>query len=179
MMEESDMCDYQAILKEAIAENPNNDKWDNSVYGGIKLVSNTAVGKVGQTFIRKICELSGVDCVPALTERGNEAYTSPWDLKINGVTFEVKTASEDVGGGYQFNHVRLHRKYQALLCVGISPNDIFFNVWTKADVATGKAGNLVSMEKGGASDFKLSKRPVGMKKIELLQNAIYLLKIRY
>ena len=72
------MCDYRAILEEAISENPNNDKWDNSAYGGIKLVSNTAVGKVGQTFIRKVCEASGIDCVPALTKDGNEAYTSPF-----------------------------------------------------------------------------------------------------
>ena len=35
------MLDYEAILKEAISENPNDLKWNNSPYGGIKLVSNT------------------------------------------------------------------------------------------------------------------------------------------
>ena len=166
------MCNYKKILAEAIAENPNNDKWDNSDYGGIKLVSNTAVGKVGQTFIKKVCESLNIECTPALKADGNEAYTSPWDLKINGVSFEVKTASEDVNGGYQFNHIRLHRKYQALLCLGISPNNIMFNVWSKAEVATGVAGTLVSMEKGGASDFKLSKRLASMKNISEFEKVI-------
>ena len=159
-------CNYSKILAEAIIENPNDSKWNGAIYGGIKTVSNTAVGRVGQTFVRKVCDELGIDCEPALNKNGDEAYTSPWDLKINGITFEVKTASEDVNGGFQFNHIRLHRKYQALLCVGISPNDIVFNVWTKAEVATGEAGALVSMEKGGASDFKLSKRPINMKKIQ-------------
>lgn len=121
-------------------------------------MSNTAVGKVGQTFVRKLCEETGFSYEPPYTEKGAEAYNSPWDLKIENVTFEIKTASEDTADSYQFNHVRLHRKYDALMCVGVAPDDIYFNLWTKAEVATGGAGNLTSMEQGGASDFKLPKR---------------------
>ena len=160
------MLDYEAILKEAISENPNDLKWNNSPYGGIKLVSNTAVGKVGQSFIKKLCDhLSFKNQYPK-TPKGNDAYTSPWDLEIEGLTFEIKTASEDVNGGFQFNHVRLHREYQAVICLGICPSKIVFNVRSKADLATGKAGTLVSMEKGGASDFKLSKRSKDLLPIE-------------
>lgn len=151
------MCDYNQIMINAININKNDEKWAQAPFEGIKLVSNTAVGNVGQTFIRNICNELGLSNEPPLTNNGNEAYNSPWDLKIEDVTFEIKTASEDTKGRYQFNHVRLHREYDALLCVGISPDNIYFNVWTKADVATNKAGNLTSMEKGGASDFKLSK----------------------
>ena len=152
------MINYKKILVEAIKENPNADKWDGATYEDIKRVSNTAVGKVGQTFVRKLCEETNFSCTPPYTKNGDEAYNSPWDLKIENITFEIKTASEDTGGSFQFNHVRLHRPYDALLCVGIAPNEIFFNLWTKADVATGGAGTLTSMEQGGASDFKLSKR---------------------
>ena len=151
------MSDYKKILTEAIQENPNPSKWTDSIYGDIKHVSNTAVGKVGQTFIRKLCEETGFAYEPPYTTSGDEAYNSPWDLMIENVTFEIKTASEDISSSYQFNHVRLHRKYDALICLGIAPNDIFFNLWTKAEVATGAAGTLTSMEKGGASDFKLTK----------------------
>ena len=160
------MFDYQAILMEAIKENPNDSKWSDSLYGDIKLVSNTAVGKVGQTFIKKLCDCLGFENECPKTISGNDAYTAPWDLKIRGVTFEIKTASEDVNGGFQFNHIRLHRDYQAIICLGISPQEILFRVWTKADIATKQAGTLVSMEKGGASDFKLSKRPKDMIRID-------------
>ncbi|MCY4614390.1 MAG: hypothetical protein OXB94_12335 [Nitrospira sp.] len=57
----------------------------------------------------------------------------------------MKTASEDKGGSFQFNHIRLDRKYDYLLCLGISPTNIFFNAWTKGAVAENKAGTLVRM----------------------------------
>jgi hypothetical protein len=61
--------------------------------------------------------------------------------------------------------VRYARAYQALLCLGIGPNEVRFNVWSKADVTTGKAGTLVSMEKSGSASYKLTKRKDGMKLI--------------
>lgn len=151
------MCDYNHIMMSAINNNKNDDKWANAPFEGIKLVSNTAVGSVGQTFVRNVCNELGINNEPPITSKGKEAYTNPWDLKIKNVTFEIKTASEDTQGRYQFNHVRLHRDYNALLCIGISPDNIYFQVWTKAEIATGVAGKLTNMEKGGASDFKLSK----------------------
>ena len=49
------------------------------------------------------------------------------------------------------------RPYQALICIGVSPSEIFFGTWTKADVTTGLAGKLVSMEAGANASFKLTK----------------------
>ena len=160
------MCDYNNIMISAINSYKNDDKWENALFKGIKLVSNTAVGSVGQTFVRNVCDELGIDNEPPITAKGKEAYNSPWDLKIQDVTFEIKTASEDTSGSYQFNHVRLHRDYNALLCIGISPDNIYFQVWTKAEIATGVAGKLTSMEKGGASDFKLSKSKSALLTIE-------------
>lgn len=166
------MCDYNHIMTDAINSNKNDDKWANAPFEGIKLVSNTAVGSVGQTFVRKVCDELGIKNEPPLTVKGKEAYNSPWDLKIEGVTFEIKTASEDVHNRYQFNHVRLHREYHAILCIGISPENIYFQVWTKAELATGKAGKLTNMEKGGASDFKLSKSKAALLPIEKFKTTI-------
>ena len=69
----------------------------------------------------------------------------------------MKTATEDTTGNFQFNHIRYHRDYQAVLCLGVSPNDLFFALWSKADVVTGKAGNLVTMEKNANASYKLTK----------------------
>lgn len=59
---------------------------------------------------------------------------------------------------FQFNHVRYHRDYDALLCIGITPDDILFDAWSKAEVTTGKAGHLVTMDKGSSATYKLTKR---------------------
>ena len=89
-----------------------------------------------------------------------------WDLEIGGKRFEVKTASEDSGGSFQFNHVRLDRNYDYLLCLGIRPAEIRFGAWRKGDVSEQMAGTLVRMAEGQAVTFKLTKKPESMRKIE-------------
>ena len=55
------MCDYNNIMISAINSYKNDDKWENALFKGIKLVSNTAVGSVGQTFVRNVCDELGID----------------------------------------------------------------------------------------------------------------------
>jgi len=119
----------------------------------------TKVGDVGQEFIEELCNQLGLDCHFPLNKKGIRAKQSPWDIQINGIKFELKTASEDVSGAFQFNHIRYHRPYEGVICLGISPENIYFNIWSKAEIATGKAGNLVTMEKGANASFKLTKKP--------------------
>lgn len=49
-------------------------------------------------------------------------------MRIEGASFELKMATEDVHGSFQFNHIRYHRPYDALLCLGIAPENILFDV---------------------------------------------------
>jgi hypothetical protein len=88
-----------------------------------------------------------------------ESTQSPWDARIENITFEIKTATEDVSGKFQFNHIRHHRDYQILLVLGIAPDEILFNAWRKGDVVEGKAGRLATMDKGSSATFKLTKKP--------------------
>ena len=53
------------------------------------------------------------------------------------------------------------------MCLGVSPNKLYFNIWSKADVTTGKAGSLVSMEKSGNASYKLTKKPSQLHEIDL------------
>lgn len=153
------MCDYKKLFCDALAAHHNHMKWDNAHFGAIKTISNTKVGSVGQDFIEKLCNELNIKIVFPINYDNKRLSQSPWDIEINKIKFELKTATEDVSGSFQFNHVRYHRKYEALLCLGVSPNDLFFGVWSKADVTTGKAGNLVTMEKGANASYKLTKRP--------------------
>jgi len=89
-----------------------------------------------------------------------------WDLEIGSKRFEVKTASEDSGGSFQFNHVRLDRNYDYLLCLGIRPAEIRFGAWRKGEVSEKSAGTLVPMAEGQSVTFKLTKQPASMKKLK-------------
>ena len=89
-------------------------------------------------------------------------------MEIGGLRFEVKTASEDRGGSFQFNHISLDRNYDYLLCLAIRPEEILFNGWRKGEVSEGVAETLVRMAEGQSVTHKLTRRPDDMKKIEEL-----------
>lgn len=146
------------ILCDVLEEYSDADKWTDAPFEKIKRLSNTKVGDVGQDFVERLCESLGFAVEFPENLRGKRSRTSPWDIRIEGTTFELKTATEDVHGAFQFNHIRYHRTYEGVLCVGIGPDAIQFDAWSKADVVTSKAGNLVSMDAGSSATHKLTKR---------------------
>lgn len=151
--------DYKHLFIDALKKNVDNPKWNTGDFIGIKTVSNTKVGSVGQDFIEGLCDYLSIPCKFPLRKDKSRTRQSPWDIEIRGIKFELKTATEDTSGSFQFNHIRYHRPYDAVLCLGVTPNELYFGLWSKADVVTGKAGNLVTMEKGANASFKLTKKP--------------------
>ncbi len=150
--------DYKQLFVEALKKNVDNPKWKQGDFIGIKTVSNTKVGNVGQDFIEGLCNVLSIPCDFPLNKANSRAKQSSWDIQLYGIKYELKTATEDTGGNFQFNHIRYHREYDAVLCLGVTPNELYFGVWSKADVVTGKAGNLVTMEKGANASYKLTKK---------------------
>lgn len=119
----------------------NDSKWVDTRFENVKRILNTLVGQVGQDFVELLWGQLEFDCEFPEDAKGKRMRNSPWDIKIEGSTFELKTASEDVSGAFQFNHIRFHREYEALLCIGISPSNIYVETWTKADVAQARQAN--------------------------------------
>ena len=150
--------DPSELLKDILAGYVDTTKWTGKPFEHIRLIPNTKVGDVGQEFVERLCINIGFKCEFPKKADGTRRRQSSWDIQIEGMNFELKTASEDVKGAFQFNHIRYHREYDALLCVGIAPSEIFMDAWTKPDVLMGKAGRLVSMEKGANASYKLTKR---------------------
>lgn len=150
-----------ALLLEVIRDKAHKSKWTGAPLEKFRHVENTNRGEIGEEFLRRFLKQHGI-------EAGKGSRITPTDLTISGNTFEVKTASEDRGGSFQFNHIRLDRPYDYLLCLGISPANIFFNVWRKGEVAENKAGTLVRMAEGQSVTFKLTKRKATMKPIKEL-----------
>lgn len=151
------MTDIFDIFLSSLSKYKNPTKWDNSYFEEIKKISNTHVGSVGQDFIESLCNNYKIE-IEFPEANGKRLNQNSWDMKINGMSFELKTATEDTNKQFQFNHLRYHREYEAVLCLGVAPNNLYFVIFSKADIATGKAGNLVSMEKAGNASYKLTKR---------------------
>lgn len=166
------MFDPIKLFDSILQEFHDDPKWDGAVLGRIKTISNTKVGSVGQLFIERLCGQLSMPCEFPIDTRGGRITQSPWDIKIVNIKFELKTATEDTSGKFQFNHIRYHRYYEGLLCLGVSPANLYFGVWSKADVTTGKAGNLVTMEKGANASFKLTKAPSQLYEIANFQSEL-------
>ena len=155
------------VMKDVIAKYANNPKWLNAPLGGIKTLSNTHVGKTGEDFIKLWCEAHN------LAWQSPASNQSPWDIQIESITFEIKTATEDVNGNFQFNHIRRHRDYGGLICLGIAPDEIRFDAWGKDIVVDDIAGHLVTMDKGSAATFKLTKKPSDLHPITQFADRIF------
>ena len=133
--------------------------WTGSPLEGYRRLGNTNRGQIGESFIRKYLQISQISV-------SGDSRVSPVDLIIAGARFEIKTASLGANGTFQFNHVRLDRAYQYLLCLGICPDKIVFQAWRKGVVSEGGAGALVRMAEGQSTTHKITKRLADMKPIE-------------
>ena len=154
------------LLVNIIREHAPADIWRDSPLVGYRMLGNTNRGEIGEEFIRRYLAQNGI-------EAGNGGRTSRTDLRIGQLRFEVKTASLGVNGTFQFNHVRMDRDYDYLLCLGICPDQVVFEMWRKGAVAENRAGRLVRMAEGQAVTYKLTKRLDEMDAISQLPERIH------
>ncbi|HLC72163.1 MAG TPA: hypothetical protein VJH37_01110 [Candidatus Nanoarchaeia archaeon] len=141
-----------ALLIKVAKEKHIEKKWENQPLYLIKILPNTSKGDLGEDFIEAYANVLGFVVEEKKNRKGD------YDKKINGKKFEIKFATEDKSGSFQFNHIRMDFKYDYLICIGCAPNDIFFEIYPKEDVVMGRAGTMVSMGKGHNADFKLTKK---------------------
>tara|TARA_R100001377_G_scaffold79885_1_gene58386 strand:- start:1054 stop:1569 length:516 start_codon:yes stop_codon:yes gene_type:complete len=126
------------------------DKWINSRYEIVKAAAMTPKGDFGEEVTATLIkELVGM---PAEIINGGKGEFDI--LTESKVTFENKLATEDTHGGFQFNGLKKDVDYDYAFCLGISPNDLWFGIWTKKEVEE----LTTSMTKDGSDSFKLSAR---------------------
>ena len=151
--------DAVELLASIIREHNPEDIWANSPLIGYRMLGNTNRGEIGEEFVRRYLGQAGFSI-------GNGNRTSEIDMVIEGRRTEVKTASLGANGTFQFNHVRLDRGYDFLLCLGICPERIVFNVWRKDEVRDGAAGHLVMMAQDQDVTYKITKKLDDMRPID-------------
>ena len=159
------MIDAVKLLARIIREHSPEDIWENSPLIGYRMLGNTNRGEIGEEFIRRFLGNAGFS-----VSNGNR--TSEIDMVIEGQRTEVKTASLGANGTFQFNHVRLDRAYEFLLCLGICPQQLVFNVWSKDEVTKGSAGRLVMMAQDQNITYKITKKLADMRQIDEMINTL-------
>lgn len=109
------------LLLDVIKDHKPESIWIGSKLKAFRDVENTNRGDIGEEFIHRYLTQLGIP------NQYRDSRTEPSDIEIFGKRFEIKTASEDKGGHFQFNHIRHDMPNQYLLCLGIRPNEIMFN----------------------------------------------------
>ena len=160
-MDAADLDPIGLMLRLIEAHTPDSI-WAGSPLEGYRRLGNTNRGQIGEDFVRLYLEASGIP-VEAVGSR-----TTRTDLLIDDKRFEVKTASLGANGTFQFNHIRLDRIYNYLLCLGVCPDALVFRAWRKGVVSEGGAGSLVRMAEGQSTTHKLTKTLDDMRPIEEL-----------
>ena len=153
------------LMTDIIAEHTPASIWTDSPLEGYRRLGNTNRGQIGESFVRRYLTDAGISV-------SNGSRTTSTDLTIAGMRFEIKTASLGERGTFQFNHIRLDRDYQFLLCLGVCPDAIVFQAWRKGVLSEGGAGRLARMAEGQSTTHKLTKRLTEMKPIEELPDWI-------
>ena len=119
-------------------------------YGLVKDAPTTIKGTFGEELVALF-----MDKIVGVPTEIIDGGKGPYDLRTqSNVTFEVKLATEDSHGGFQFNGLKKDVEYDYAFCLGVSPNELWFGIWPKKDVKE----LTTSMSKNGSDTYKLTAR---------------------
>ena len=155
---------FAELLSNRWDEVQSKSQWIKAHFEHIKYLSATDTGILGEEFIEAACKRLSFSKVEHLEKRRGQ-----FDVSINGTTFEVKTASLDKSGSFQFNGIRYDTKYQYLLLFGVAPEALYIKIYPKSELSD---ITLTPMRKGSNSDFKHTLPPSKMCSIQSLQQEI-------
>ena len=131
------------LMLAVIRDNSPASIWTGAPLEAFRRVENTNRGDIGEEFLTRYLVSQG-----GFSVRKSDLRAERQDMQIENRSFEIKTASLGANRTFQFNHIRLDRDYLYLLCLGVCPDGLVFNVWRKGALAEGQAGRLVRMAEG-------------------------------
>ncbi|MDA8031469.1 MAG: hypothetical protein MPK62_10180 [Alphaproteobacteria bacterium] len=123
--------------------------WEGATFEYVKYISNTNKGNLGEQFAYEMFNLVFPEGEIVWKDHSRDDY----DIMVNGIKFEVKTATQDKQGGFQFNGIRFDTKYDYLLLIGIGHDDLYFEAVSRSKLTD---ESMVPMAKGVNSSFKLT-----------------------
>lgn len=140
----------ESYLANLIRKRKDLEKGGPGLFRDIKFLSSTGKGQIAEDFIVWLAQQHKMQAEPAPSRIGE------YDLIIDGHKIEVKMASEDVDGNFQFNGIRHDTKYDILCVLGIKPEQIYFNLYHISQL---KNLPLTPMARRTSTLFKLTRTP--------------------
>jgi hypothetical protein len=151
----------QQVLKEA------QNQWldPDSKYKDIRSLQIDKRGSFGERFFSQT--LSKI-YYRRLKIEYNDGDQDDWDLMFNGIKFEIKTASIDVNNKFQNEGIKQDGDYDAILFLGIKPNELYVKFVLKQNIPFNTLHNR--RKNGTGSGYKWDFKEKDMVKIETLQD---------
>ena len=141
------------ILKQILQEAQ--DEWldENSKYKEYRKLQIDKRGSFGERFFSQT--LSQI-YFRRLNIEYNDGDQGDWDLKFNGIKFEIKTASIDVNKKFQNEGLKKDGDYDGVLFLGVAPNQLYIKFALKTDIPFDKLHNREERKTGRGCkwDFK-------------------------
>jgi hypothetical protein len=120
----------ESVYIKLVSAMPTESKWTDSKYERIKLMPTTAKGNFGENFTTKLLNNIGINA-----KRVNGGI-GDFDILLSdyGIKLEHKLATEDTSNSFQFNALDKNKNYDYVFCLGISPNELLFDIIEKSYV---------------------------------------------
>lgn len=130
----SQTSDIITLFKETVEEKYNakqkRDIWEHSEWKHIAELENDDVGKVGETFIQRLCDESRIEAEidGCKTKKRGGGYG---DGTIKGKTCEIKTARGGTGQKMSFQHELGEKPWLAdyMIFVDVAPEKIYITIF--------------------------------------------------
>jgi len=144
--------------------------WLGKQFEVLKFATPTEKGDIGEDFLVELLRGCGYNDVTILEgRRGDYDISAVIDGKE--VKFEVKVATQDTNGNFQFGGIRYDTQYTHLFCLGIRPDTIDFLIIQKQDLGR-PPHKLAPMASSTNSSFKLTKKPDDLISFDKFQDEI-------
>jgi len=137
-----------------VEKNIDNNFWRGSKNEWIKNLSSTGKGNVGENITKSILNKLKIKSVIPKNRRGD------FDLEIvlpNSTVLlcENKLATLDTNGSFQFNGLKINRKYDLIFAIGVTPSCIYYKIIFFEELQEGKY-TFCSMTKKNNNEDKYS-----------------------
>ena len=139
--------------------------WENKKFAVMKMASTTEKGNIGEDLLASLLREIGYREVAVLEGRRGD-YDVAVEWQKAEVKFEVKVATRDVNGHFQFNGIRFDTRYTHLFCLGVSPEETRYLIVPKSWLNNKEGFNMAPMAKGANASFKLTKPLDGLNRFD-------------
>jgi hypothetical protein len=123
----------QKITEDVISQSCSKNKWLHSNNEKIKPLSTTEKGTIGEKILESFIKGLGNNYRAEFPQIRRGDYDVRGLNLLNNIhkDFESKLATQDSNGAFQFNAMKLDAEYDYLFCLGISPNEEWFQIIKK------------------------------------------------